>query len=229
MNLAVMLVVGSFLAVSPPATVAGSAALQASTPPTTQNNADHTSATQDQQTAARPQATEASKPQSSTSAPGSKSSGQKPSATKRVHKKRASVPNCVPASTSATSAADPSQTAAKGTSPTTAAPPANCPPAKVVVQQGGSSEPTIELAGGAGGVQASQERVTANQMLDSTEENLKKIGALQLTSDQQDMVSQIRQYIEQSKSAEKTGDVERARTLAWKAQQLSEELLKPQK
>ncbi len=64
-------------------------------------------------------------------------------------------------------------------------------------------------------------------MLAATESNLKKIAGQQLSSDQQDMVSQIRQFMAQSKSAVGDGDMERARTLAWKAQVLSEELVKP--
>jgi hypothetical protein len=66
-------------------------------------------------------------------------------------------------------------------------------------------------------------------MLGSTEENLKKIAGRQLSSDQQDMVNQIRQFMEQSKAAVEDGDLDRARTLAWKAQVLSEELVKPAK
>jgi hypothetical protein len=42
------------------------------------------------------------------------------------------------------------------------------------------------------------------------------------------MVTQIHQFMDQSKTAVKDGDLERARTLAWKAQLLSEELVKPQ-
>jgi hypothetical protein len=43
------------------------------------------------------------------------------------------------------------------------------------------------------------------------------------------MVNQIRQFMEQSKAAVEAGDLERARTLAWKAQLLSDELVKPPK
>ena len=64
-------------------------------------------------------------------------------------------------------------------------------------------------------------------MLAATESNLKKISGQQLNSSQQDMVSQIRQFMAQSKAAVDDGDMERARTLAWKAQVLSEELVKP--
>jgi len=46
---------------------------------------------------------------------------------------------------------------------------------------------------------------------------------------QQDTVSQIRQFMDQSKEALAGGDMERAHTLAWKAQLLSEDLVKPPK
>jgi hypothetical protein len=52
---------------------------------------------------------------------------------------------------------------------------------------------------------------------------------MQLSATQQDTVSQTRQFMEQSKTAMAAGDFERARTLAWKAQLLSEDLAKPEK
>jgi hypothetical protein len=64
-------------------------------------------------------------------------------------------------------------------------------------------------------------------MLAATEANLKKIAGQQLSSNQKEMVTQIRQFMEQSKAAVGDGDPDRARTLAWKAQLLSEELVKP--
>lgn len=96
------------------------------------------------------------------------------------------------------------------------------------MRHGGTAEPSIQLGGAAGGVQTSHERDNTNQMLASTEQNLKKIAALKLTSSQEDMVNHIRQFMDQSKSAAAAGDPDRARTLAWKAQLLSEDLLKPQ-
>jgi hypothetical protein len=66
-------------------------------------------------------------------------------------------------------------------------------------------------------------------MLESTEQNLKKMQSGQLTSDQQEMVKQVLQFVDQSKAASTAGDLDRARTLAWKAQLLSEELVKPEK
>jgi len=97
------------------------------------------------------------------------------------------------------------------------------------VPLGSSPEPTLQLAGGPGGAQAAQQRTTANQMLEAAAKNLKKIEGRNLTSSQQVMVNQIRQFMEQSKTATTAGDLDRARTLAWKAQLLSEELVNPQK
>jgi hypothetical protein len=97
------------------------------------------------------------------------------------------------------------------------------------VRQGGTSEPSIQLAGGADGDQATGQRNATNQMLGSTDANLKKLAGRDLNANQQDMVNQVRQFMQQSKTAVDAGDFERARTLAWKAQLLSEELLKPAK
>jgi hypothetical protein len=84
------------------------------------------------------------------------------------------------------------------------------------------------LAGGAAGTQTANQRDTANQMLDATEMNLKKIAGRQLAPEKQGMVDQIHQFMDQAKTAVKADDLERARTLAWKAQLLSEELVKPE-
>jgi hypothetical protein len=62
----------------------------------------------------------------------------------------------------------------------------------------------------------------------ATEANLKKIADRQLTPAQQDMVNQIQQFMDQSKNSVQSGDLDRARTLAWKAELLSEELVKPE-
>jgi len=80
-----------------------------------------------------------------------------------------------------------------------------------------------------GGDATSHERDAANQMLAATDANLKKIEGTQLSSSQQDMIAQIRQFMDQSKKATAAGDAEQARTLAWKAKTLSEELVGPPK
>jgi hypothetical protein len=104
-----------------------------------------------------------------------------------------------------------------------------CAPKKVIVRQGSTSDPSIEVVGGAQGRQASDERDTAIQMLETTEANLKKVEGTQLSSDQRDMVKQVREFVDQSKAATSAGDLDQARTLALKAQLLSEELVRTEK
>ena len=68
-----------------------------------------------------------------------------------------------------------------------------------------------------------------NQLLGATNQNLKKTAGWQLNSSQQDTITQTRQFVKQSEAAMAEGDLERARTLAWKAELLSEDLINPQK
>ena len=109
-------------------------------------------------------------PQPSSPAPAQKPSNQTATPAKHPHKKKAVSSNCSSApATSATSAKS-----------------ANCaPPAKVIVKQGGTADNSIQLAGaGAGSGASSNQQDTANQMLATTEANLKKISGQQLSSDQ---------------------------------------------
>ena len=104
----------------------------------------------------------------------------------------------------------------------------DCPPPRIIVRKGGTTEPSIQLAGGSTAEQAAK-RDAINQALGTTEQNLQKAAAMQLNTTQQDTVSQTRQFVEQSKAAMADGDLERAKTLAWKAQLLSEDLVNPAK
>lgn len=175
---------------------------------------------------------------STTASPTSKATA-KPSASpsaKRAHKKRVAITDCGAASagSAAKSSPDakPSTSPAAGDSPQPAKPdgaPKNCPPPKIVVRQGGAAEPSIQLAGGPTTGQASEQKNAAMQLLETTEENLKKISGQQLNSEQQETVTQIHQFMQQSKAAAANGDSERARNLAWKAELLSEDLVNPQK
>jgi|1186.fasta_scaffold00023_9 hypothetical protein len=140
----------------------------------------------------------------------------------------ADTPQGVPASAGSATATPSSGEASPRQSPADQVPSSeNCPPTKVVVHQGGSSEQSIQLAGGT--KQTSQAHATASPMLEATEANLKKLEERQLSDTEKDMVTQIRQFMEQSKTAVAAGDVERARTLAWKAQTLSDDLVTPPK
>lgn len=99
-------------------------------------------------------------------------------------------------------------------------------PRKKVVRNGSTADPVVQLAPSVTDQQASQQRQSTAQLLAATEANLNKISARQLSSSQQDMVNQIRNYMQQAKTAEAAGDLQRARNLAFKAQLLSDEVLR---
>jgi hypothetical protein len=157
----------------------------------------------------------------------------KPSATspaKRRRHKKTTVPNCsnITSPTNATSgdSTDPKDPAGKDSANanSTALPP--CPPPKKVVRNGGSDEPSIQLVGGEPDEKSVHQRST-DQLTAATEENLKKIAGHQLSPSRQEMVSQIKQFMDQSKTAIAAGDLERGHNLALKAHLLSDELVKP--
>jgi type IV secretory pathway VirB10-like protein len=100
------------------------------------------------------------------------------------------------------------------------------PAGKVVVRNGGAKEGSPELAPGTNKEQQLHERENTNQLLATTDANLKTVAGRQLTSAQQSMVEQIRNYMAQSKAATNAGDLDRAHTLAYKAHLLSDELAK---
>jgi outer membrane biosynthesis protein TonB len=97
----------------------------------------------------------------------------------------------------------------------------NVPPPKVVIQEGSSATPGTSQISTAGG----QDKSSTDELLDTTDKNLRNIKR-QLSSDEQSMVTQIRDYITQSRQAIKDGDMGRAHNLALKARLLSDELVK---
>ncbi len=99
-------------------------------------------------------------------------------------------------------------------------------PTKRVVRDGGTADPTVQLAPGVNQKQASSALQETNHLLDQTEANLKNLASRQLNANQQNVVSQIRQYVDQSRQAAGEGDPARAHNLAVKARLLSEDLLK---
>jgi hypothetical protein len=229
MTLAALLLVATMCAPS-----AAQTANQESTPQSVpEAKPSEAAATQDQATAPTAQ-----NPPAPSQAPPAKAkstktpSGQTHPTTTRSHHKKRVLPPCesAPAAGQVATGANSTTADSPATGPTAPAEtPSPCPPSKVVVRQGGTSEPSIQLAGGTAGDQTSHQREVANQILGSADANLKKIAGHQLTSTQQDTMNQIRQFMGESKAAMDAGDLERARTLAWKAQVLSEELVKPQK
>jgi hypothetical protein len=99
-------------------------------------------------------------------------------------------------------------------------------PEKKVIRNGGTTDPAGQLAPGVTNEQASQKRQSTSQLLATTDTNLKQLASRQLDETQQDSVSQIRKYMEQAKTAEEAGDVQRAQNLASKALMLSDDLVK---
>jgi homogentisate 1,2-dioxygenase len=101
--------------------------------------------------------------------------------------------------------------------------PAGTAPTKTVVRNGSATDPTVDLSPGV------SQRESTNQLLTTSEQNLKKLSERQLSATQQDTVKQIKGYIEQANTAAKGGDVQRAHNLAIKANALTEtiQLLAP--
>jgi len=233
MTLAAILLVGISCAAAPPRMAAASAATSA---PQTAQTGQPAAAGQNSGQTAQPEPAPAQNP----------SAQNQPAHPKRPpRKKKANPGNCLPTAATtgpANSPSDPSSAPSPGNSAgstapasggkaaaTTASALTNCPPPKVIVRQGGTTEPSIQLAGGVVGDQAAQLRDTDNRILKSAEDNLAKIAGQQLSANQQDMVNQIHQFMDEAKTAMTAGELERARTLASKAQQLSQELIPPQK
>ena len=97
---------------------------------------------------------------------------------------------------------------------------------KIVVREGGASEPAAQIAPGMTPAEATRQRRNAEQLLGATDDKLKRLAGRTLDAKQQETVGQIRNYMEGARSALKEGDVRRANTLAQKAHLLSEDLVK---
>jgi len=102
----------------------------------------------------------------------------------------------------------------------------NGAPHKIVVREGGASEPAAQIAPGMTPAEATRQRHNAEELLGATDEKLKQLTGRTLDAKQQETVGQIRNYMDGARSALKEGDVRRANTLAQKAHLLSEDLLK---
>ena len=178
-----------------------------------------------------------SKPSSGQSKSAAHSKGKSKSGTSQKtpqHQKDAPASaGCDPNPAAVNTGSTPGGSPQDGSTPGQASPPAeapkNCPPPKIVVRQGGISEQSIQLAGGSPGGETTQKRQSTDQMLAATEDNLKKASSIQLSEVQQGSISQIQQFIDQSRKALQSADYERAHTLAWKAKVLSDDLVNPKK
>lgn len=145
----------------------------------------------------------------------------KPVSTKpRGHRKVAS-PNCVDTTSGNKRAAGSASSSPASTSRRLKP----CPPEKTVVRNGGTNAPPVRLTGTDPTKPVS--RSTTDELLAATEANLKKIAGRELKPDQQQTLAQIREFMEQSRQAAASGDLERGQNLASKARLLSDDLAKP--
>lgn len=84
----------------------------------------------------------------------------------------------------------------------------------------------VQIAPSMSDDQASKNRQGTAQLLATTDANLKKLDGQQLDSSKQEVVKQIQTYVEQARTAEVAGDLDRAHNLAVKAQLLSDDLVR---
>ena len=103
---------------------------------------------------------------------------------------------------------------------------ADSEPRKIVIHQGGASEPIAQILPGITQEEASHQRENAEQLLVSTDSNLKQLTARKMNPNQQELVVQIRHYMDGAHLALKESDTQRAHTLALKAYLLSDDLVK---
>jgi hypothetical protein len=99
-------------------------------------------------------------------------------------------------------------------------------PRKIVIHRGGASEPIAQILPGMTEEEASHQREAAEQLMASTESNLTQLTGRTLNPNQQEMVVQIRHYVDGARSALKESDTQRAHTLALKAYLLSDDMAK---
>jgi len=99
-------------------------------------------------------------------------------------------------------------------------------PVRKVVRNGSTQDPELEFVPGVTATQASRQRQDTERLLGIADANLKRSSARTLTPSQQDTMNQIKMYMEQSKQAAAAGDLQRAHNLAFKAQLLSNELVR---
>ncbi|HUK23070.1 MAG TPA: hypothetical protein VLV49_00720 [Terriglobales bacterium] len=91
---------------------------------------------------------------------------------------------------------------------------------------GSTTDPKMQLTPGQSRQAAQQQRRKINQLLATSDASLKKLSSRQLSGSEQEIVDQIRMYMEQSKTAMASSDLQRAENLATKANLLADNLAK---
>jgi hypothetical protein len=100
-------------------------------------------------------------------------------------------------------------------------------PSKTVVRNGSTPDPSIAISPDVSDQETLRKLNSADRLLASADANLKQITRRQLTTSQEDTVKQIRVYMDQARTAERNGEVQRAYTLANKANLLAADLAAP--
>ena len=132
------------------------------------------------------------------------------------------------ASKEKTDAGSASGTSASGTTKRRkrAAPAQDGGPRKIVVREGGASEPAAQIAPDLTPAEAARQRQNAERLLGSADDQLKLLAGRTLDARQQETVGQIRNYMVGARSALQEGDLRRASLLAQKAHLLADDLVK---
>jgi histidine triad (HIT) family protein len=117
------------------------------------------------------------------------------------------------------------QPAPKTTPPATTTTAKNTAPPRITVEPGSLPNSDGTIAANIPHSQATDERRSTEQLLKSTEDNLRGITRT-LTDEEQATVATIRSFMSQSQAATKEGDLVRAHNLALKAHLLSDDLAK---
>jgi hypothetical protein len=107
-----------------------------------------------------------------------------------------------------------------------AVPPPDGAPRKVIVREGGATEPSAQIVPDIPPAEAARQRQSAEQLLNSTDSQLKPLAGRTLDAQQSETLGQIRNYMAGAQSALQEGDVRRANTLAEKAHLLADDLIK---
>lgn len=118
---------------------------------------------------------------------------------------------------------------AKTNPPATAAQPSQAPPpaaAEMHPPTPPNAAAEVAIGPDISSAEAARDRQSTTHLLDTTENELKRVDSNNLSSDQQAMLTQIKTFISQSRKAITEGDYERASNLAKKAQLLTDELMK---
>lgn len=98
-------------------------------------------------------------------------------------------------------------------------------PRKVIVREGGATEPSAQIVPDIPPAEVARQRQSAEQLLNSTDTQLKPLAARTLDAQQSETLGQIRNYMAGAHSALQEGDVRRASTLAEKAHLLADDLI----